>query len=228
MASDSAFTDNKGNVRLDVPFGKVKRLGTIVIGMAGCLQCMKDFTQMLLDFIQGKISKIEMPLSIINVSDRNFVAIIYRNEICLKIEKPLNGKITVENITDVPTVIGSGSKYVQDVLEDCPNAVVAVLEAIKRDKYTAGNVKYCSVRRNDIHNLEVNLMNANLKTQITGFQQEIEIIDGFLQSPQNEDKSFHASTEIYCLGKPSPMSLEDGLLFLEQGLTEIRDASASS
>jgi hypothetical protein len=71
-------------------------------------------------------------------------------------------------------------------------------------------------------------MSTNLKTQITGLQQEIEIIDGFLESPQNENKSFHASTEIYCLGKPSPMTLEDGLLFLEQGFTEIRDDSVLS
>jgi len=224
MASDIAFTDEKGNVRLDIPFVKIKRLGSVVIGMAGCLLCMKDFTEMLLEFVQKKIDKIEIPVSITQATDRNFVAMIFLNEKCLKIEKPINGKVTIENITEIPTVIGSGSKYVKTVLDDCPNAVVAVFEAIKRDKYTAGDVKYCSVRRADIHNLEIKIMNAELKTQITGFQDEIEGISDFLSSPINDGKSFHASTEVYCLGKPSPIAIDDGLVFLEQGFSEIRNS----
>jgi hypothetical protein len=223
MASDIAFTDEKGNVQLDIPFGKIKRLGSIVIGMAGCLSYMKDFTEMLLAFVQKKIDKIEIPTSITTATDRNFVVMIYLNGKCLKIEKPINGKVTIENITEIPTVIGSGSKYVKTVLDDCPNAVVAVLEAIKRDKYTAGGVKYCSIRRDDIHNLDVNPMSAELKTQITGFQHEIEVTNDFLSSPKNEGKSFHASTEVYCLGKPSPIAIDEGLFLLEQGFSEIRN-----
>jgi hypothetical protein len=184
---------------------------------------MKDFTEMLLAFVQQKIDKIEIPISITAATDRNFVAMIYLNRKCLKIEKPINGKVTIENITEIPTVIGSGSRHVKTVLDDCPNAVVAVLEAIKRDKYTAGDVKYCSIRRDDIHNLDVNPMSAELKTQITGFQHEIEVTNDFLSSPKNEGKSFHASTEVYCLGKPSPIAIDEGLFLLEQGFSEIRN-----
>ena len=48
-------------------------------------------------------------------------------------------EFTIENITNVPTVIGSGSLHTQHIIQDCPNAIAVVLEAIKYDQYTAGS-----------------------------------------------------------------------------------------
>ncbi len=224
IASDIAFTDTQGNVHLNIPFRKVKRIEGIVLGMAGCLDCMKDYTQMIIDYVTKKSDYFDMPSSITNRQDRDFLVMIYLNGTCLQISKPKQSDVGISIITQIPTVIGSGSSYVQNVLDDCKNAVVAVLEAIKHDKYTDGDVKYCSIKRRDVHNLEDHPMSAQLKIQLTGIQQELDAANEFLVHPSNAGKAFHASTETFHAGEPSTISLEAGMLFLKQGFSEVRDS----
>ncbi|UOG18712.1 hypothetical protein [Acinetobacter sp. PK01] len=87
IASDIAFTDQHGVVNLSIPFRKVKRIGHIVIGMAGCLTCMADFCNMLVDFIQGKTDNFGIPQTILDRTERDFISIVYVNGACLKISK---------------------------------------------------------------------------------------------------------------------------------------------
>jgi hypothetical protein len=230
IASDIAFTDLKtGEIYLDIPFRKVKRVGQSVIGMAGCLSCMVDFSNMILTYIQDKSQFFGVPASIIDRDGSDFIAMIHIDGMCLKLTKVKDDmtekfKVTVDNVTLIPTVIGSGGDHVQDIINDCPNAVVAVLEAIKRDKYTAGDVKYCSIKREDIHNLEVLPMSIQLQKQVTGLQEELRVTNDFLVRPENESKVFHASTETYYAGTPSSMDFDTGMLLLKQGFSKISDS----
>ena len=222
MASDTAFTDGNDEVHLNIPFRKVKRIDNVVIGMAGCLDCMKDYCQTILDFLENKIDNVDLPASIIGRIERDFIVMLYINGSCLKLEKRKNSTAFIQNITHVPVVIGSGGNYVQDILNDCQNAVVAVLEAIKRDKYTKGDVKYCSIRREDIHNLEANPM-STLKVQIFGIQQDVVAANDFLNKKENQGKVFSASTEIFQHGEPSPISLEVGMAMIKEGFSNIKN-----
>ncbi|WP_347986233.1 hypothetical protein [Methylomonas sp. AM2-LC] len=222
IASDIAFTDGEDNVHLDVPFRKVKRIKGAVIGMAGCLECMVDFSNMILNFILQKSDDFIIPATIVDRKDRDFIVMVYINGSCIKIQKLRNSEVKAENITQIPTVIGSGSKYVQNVINDCPNAVVAVLEAIKHDKYTDGEVKYCSIRRDDVHNLEAYPMSTELEIQVFGFQKEVEAANDFLNTQDNQGKVFQASTEVYHVGTPSPIPLEIGMNFIKQGFFDIK------
>ena len=222
IASDIAFTDNNDEVHLDIPFRKVKRIDNIVFGMAGCLRCMNDYCKTIIDFLENKIDNVNLPKSIIDRSDSDFIVMLYINGACLKLEKRKNSGLFIENITQVPVVIGSGGNYVQDILNDCPNAVVAVLEAIKRDKYTKGDVKYCSIRREDIHNLEVSPM-STVKLQVFGIQQEVEAANDFLNKKENQGKVFSASTEVFQHGNPSPISIEVGMAMIKEGFSNIKN-----
>lgn len=229
IASDIAFTDENDVVHLNINFRKVKRIGNAVIGMAGCFRCMIEFTDMVLSYVLQKIPEFEIPSSILNRLDKDFVVIVHMDGMCLKATKPkFVNTIQIENITQVPTVIGSGSQYVKDVLDDCPNAVVAVLEAIKHDKYTCGDVKYCSIRREDVHNLEIDPMSIQLKTQLAGLQNEVTAANDFLNRDENQGKAFRASTEALHLGTPSPMPTELGMLLLKQGFSAIRNNLAEN
>lgn len=224
IASDIAFTDADDCVHLDIPFRKVKRIGESVIGMAGCLYCMNDFSNMLINFIRG-LSAFNLPVEIMQREQSDFIAMIYISGACWKITKmKMQIEPTMENITQIPTVIGSGSYYVQNVIDDCPNAVVAVLEARKCDKYTDGEVKYCSIKRNDIHNLEENPMNTQLNIQLLGIEKEISATNDFLMKPENKGKAFHAGSHVHHVGKPSPVDFDAGMKFLEQGFSKIRDS----
>lgn len=227
IASDIAFTDEDDNVSLDNPFRKVKRIDKAVIGMAGCLACMYDYSDMLLNYLANG-GAFGFPSEIIARKDRDFIVIVYIDGVCWKISKLKHQtKPTMENITQIPTVIGSGSYYVQNVIDDCPNAVVAVLEAMKKDKYTGGEVKYCSIRREDVHNLEVHPMSINLQKQITGLQAELKATNDFLMKPENKGKAFHAGSHVYHMGEPSPVDFDAGMRFLEQGFSKIRDSLAA-
>jgi hypothetical protein len=226
IASDIAFTDENGTVHLNIPFRKVKRIENVVIGMAGCLSCMIDYCQMLINFLEND-SKLHFPQSIIDRETSDFIAILYINGACLKLEKLRNAKLSIHNITQVPTVIGSGGGYVQEILNDCPNAVVAVLEAMKHDRYTDGEVKYCSIRREDIHNLEVSAMSTP-KLQVLGLQQELESVNEFLTNKDNQGKSFSASTEVFYHGEPSPISIEVGMAMIQEGFENIKKKLSDS
>lgn len=222
IASDIAFTDNNDNVTLDIPFRKVKRIGDVVFGMAGCLRCMIDFSNEILAYVKGDITDLKIPDTITNQADRDFIVILYINGICIKISK-LKQTTTVieENITNTATVIGSGSQYVQTVMQDCPNAIVAVLEAIKHDKYTDGEVKYSSVRREDVHNLEVlPMINTNL--QVAGLQNELDAANDFLNAAENVGKSFKASTEVFHVGSTATLPLGTGMQLLKDSLDKIK------
>lgn len=225
LASDIAFTDNQGNVTLDVPFRKVKRIGSVVVGMAGCLACMVDFSNSVLGYATGQIDDLIVPDTILARTDRDFVALLYTTDVCLKLTKKTGSNdIELEDVTSSPTVIGSGGDYVRDGFLVHQNGVVAVLEATKHDKHTAGSVKYCSVSHDNIHNLEVHAMSKDLKLEITGLQAEVVAAEQFLAVPANEGKSFHASTKTYSVGEPKAMKLEDGMTILKRGLAGVRDA----
>lgn len=224
IASDIAFTrDLIDEVTLDIPFRKVKRVGDAVFGMAGCLNCMIDFSEMVYQYISKVIPEFEMPASILNRLDRDFIVMVYLNGLCLKVSKNKNAnEVIVENITQIPTVIGSGSKYVGSMINDCPNAIVAVLEAIKHDKYTDGDVKYCSIRRDDIHNLEIHPM-SKLTLQLTGMKSELDAVNDFLAKPENTGKAFHASTEVVHASSPAAIPTNLGMQILKDGFASIRD-----
>ncbi|UOG18711.1 hypothetical protein [Acinetobacter sp. PK01] len=128
-----------------------------------------------------------------------------------------------ENITQIPTVIGSGSQYTSNIIQECPNAVVAVLEAIKHDKYTDGEVKYCSIRKEEIHNLEIHPMSHTLKTQLTGVQQELHQTKAFLTSDVAVGRNFSASTETFHVAQPSTINNELGMSLLKEGFMQIRN-----
>ncbi|MDR8377929.1 hypothetical protein FPK36_21470, partial [Acinetobacter baumannii] len=110
------FTVNRTEVTLNIPFRKVKRLGDIVFGMAGCLFCMRDFSEALIDFILQNKTQFELPRSILEKTNSDFIALIYLSGSCLKVSKMVNDtEFTIENITNVPTVIGSGSFHTQHI-----------------------------------------------------------------------------------------------------------------
>ncbi len=224
MASDIAFTDNNGVVYLNVPFRKVKRVGEAVIGMAGCLDCMKDFTQMIVDYVKGTTPSISFPQSIVDRLDRDFIAMIHIAGACMKFDKfqGMTGA-TVQNITQTPTVIGSGSDFVIGGFDTHKNAVVAVLEAIRsKDQCTAGEVKYCSVQLDDVHNLEMDMTNSTATLQVTGLQKEIQAANDFTAKAEHIGKTFHASTKVTYVGKPEQMPLDAGMSILQQGLDAVR------
>lgn len=223
FASDIAFTDNNDVVHLNVPFRKVKRIGSMVFGMAGCLACMRDYTQMILDYVKGTTDVLAFPQSIINRADRDFIVMVHLAGGCFKFDK-LAGAVApvMQNVTQTPTVIGSGSYFVDGGFKTHQNAVVAVLEAIRsKDKYTDGEVKYCSVQLDDVHNLEIDPMNSTTALQVTGMQNEINAANDFMA--QNQGKTFHASTKVAYVGKPEEMPLEAGMAILQQGLDVVRE-----
>lgn len=99
MASDIAFTVNRTEVTLNIPFRKVKRLGDIVFGMAGCLFCMRDFSEALIDFILQNKTQFELPRSILEKTNSDFIALIYLSGSCLKVSKMVNDtEFTIENM----------------------------------------------------------------------------------------------------------------------------------
>lgn len=227
IASDIAFTDQFGSVNLSIPFRKVKRIGSVVIGMAGCLECMLDFCNMACNFVLGERIDFNVPDSILQRVNRDFIALIYVNGSCLKISKAIgSSEIGIENITQIPTVIGSGSQFTRNIIEECPNALVAVLEAIKHDKYTDGEVKYCSIRKENIHNLELNPMSQTLKLQLTGMQQEIRETEAFLSSDVVNGKIYNASTETYHQIDPDSINNELGMSLLREGFQKVKDSLA--
>ncbi|ENV47560.1 hypothetical protein P255_01981 [Acinetobacter brisouii CIP 110357] len=224
IASDIAFTDQDGVVNLSIPFRKVKRIGSIVIGMAGCLNCMIDFCEMAFQFVSGQTDKFDFPIQIQERTNRDFIAMIYVNGSCLKLSKIIgSSEVSIENITQIPTVIGSGSQFTSNIIEECPNAVVAVLEAIKHDKYTDGEVKYCSIRNDTIHNLELHPMSQTLKMQLTGMQQEIQETRAFLGSDVANGKNFSASTETYHKTDPATINNQIGMSLLREGFEKVRN-----
>ncbi|MBV8657140.1 MAG: hypothetical protein JO142_04870 [Burkholderiales bacterium] len=223
IASDVAFTDNNGVVHTNLPFRKVKRIGEVVIGMAGCYECMIDFSNMVVDYVCGNSPAPVFPASIIARKDRDFIVMLHAAGACMKFDKLKNATdATVNNITQVPTVIGSGSKHVTKAFDSHKNAVVAVLEAIRQDPFTKGEVKYCSVHMDDIHNLELHAMSNLANTQITGLKAEIDAANDFMAKPENVGKSFRASTEVTYVGTPDAMPLDAGIALLQQGLERIR------
>lgn len=223
IASDIAFTDDQDVVTVSIPFRKVKRIGDVVIGMAGCYQCMIDFSNMVVEYVVGTTSSLVFPDSIVQRQDRDFVVIIHSAGVCMKFDKLKNAtSATVSNITQVPTVIGSGSHYVTDAFNTHKNAVVAVLEAIRHDKYTDGEVRYCSVDMEDIHNLEVSAMSNLANVQITGLQNEIKAANDFIADAKNVGRSYRASTHVTYVGMPDVMPLDAGMALLQQGLGKIR------
>ena len=225
LASDTAFTDNDGNVHLDVPFRKVARLDRVTVGMAGCLACMVDFLQSVMSYVTGEIAQLVFPAKILERIDRDFVALLHTDGVCLLLSKSKgDDKFELKDVTDKPTVIGSGNQYVSEGFQRHKNGVVAVLEATRHDKYTKGNVIYCSVVHEDIHNLKVDAMSKDVKLQITGMHKDIVAAEEFLGMPENEGKSFHASTYSFVLGTPKEMRLEEGLAILERGLADVRAA----
>lgn len=220
MASDIAFTVNKTQVTLDIPFRKVKRLGDIVFGMAGCLFCMRDFCEALIENILQNKTQFELPSSIISRTGSDFIALIYLSGSCLKVSKMVNHtEYTIENITNVPTVIGSGSAHTQHIIQDCPNAIAVVLEAIKYDQYTAGDVKYCSIKREEVHNLEAPIMSTTLNKQILTLQTEIADTNQLVGT----GNTYHANTETYHHGEPVKISTDLGLQMFQHSLTNIRN-----
>lgn len=223
IASDIAFTVNRDNVSevtLDIPFKKVKRVGDIVFGMAGCLFCMRDFCQALIDDILQNKTQFNLPSSILERTNSDFIAIVYLSGSCLKVTKAVNQtEYTMENITNVPTVIGSGSRHTQHIIQDCPNALAVVLEAIKYDEYTAGDVKYCSIKREDVHNLESPIMSTTLNNQIVMLQTEIAETNCLL----GNGNTYHANTETYHHGEPVKISTELGLQMFQHSLTNVRE-----
>lgn len=222
VASDIAFTDSNDVVTTLIPFRKVKRVGDVVIGMAGCLECMVDFSNMVVNFVTGN-APLDFPDSIVQRGDRDFVVIIHSAGACMKFDKMKHAvSATVTNITQVPTVIGSGSAYVTNAFNTHKNAVVAVLEAIRHDKYTDGEVRYCSVDLDDIHNLEVIAMSTLANVQITGLQAEIKAANDFMAKSENVGKSYRASTHATYVGTPDVMPLEAGMALLQQGLEKTR------
>jgi hypothetical protein len=181
---------------------------------------------MVFQYISKRASDFEMPSSILARLDRDFTVMVYLNGMCLRVSKNINAhSVIIENITQIPTVIGSGSKYVGSMINDCPNAVVAVLEAIKHDKYTDGDVKYCSIRRDDIHNLEIHPMSNLLNLQLTGMKAELDAVNDFLAKPENAGKAFHATTEVYHAGSPAVIPTNLGMQLLKDGFASIRDRS---
>lgn len=224
IASDTAFTDNNDIVTMDIPFRKVKRIDNLVIGMAGCLQCMVDFSEAIIQYATNVVDDLFIPASISERVERDFIAMVNTAGACLKISKEKDSnKIVIENITSVPTVIGSGSDYVTEGFGTHRSAVVSVLEAMKYDKYTDGEMKYCSVHREDIHNLEVHPMSDVLKMQVTGVQSEIKAANDFLLKSENTGKTFRASTREFHVGDPSPLPMDAALSMLKQGLAEARE-----
>lgn len=224
FASDIAFTDNNGVVHLNIPFRKIKRVGDVVFGMAGCLACMGDFTQMVVDYAKGAAPQLLFPESITRRQDRDFIVMIHLAGACMQFDKAKGSEqVTVQNITQTPTVIGSGSYFVDGGFKTHRNAVVAVLEAIRsKDKYTDGDVKYCSVQLAEVHNLEVDPMNSTTTTQIAGMQKEIAAANDFIAQPEHLGKTFHASTKVAYVGKPEQMPLDAGMSILQQGLDAVR------
>ncbi|ENM3807388.1 hypothetical protein IS636_003521 [Vibrio cholerae] len=223
IASDIAFTDDKDQVHLDIPFRKVKRIGNIVFGMAGCLECMYDFSNMICEYLTGTVTELGIPETIVKREDRDFIVMVYTNGMCVKLTKRKHsGEIAEENVTNTSTVIGSGSQYVQGVIKDCPSAVVAVLEAIKHDKYTDGDVKYTSVRRDDVHNLEAHPMSNTLKMQITGLETELKAANEFLNADENQGKVFKASTEVYHVGTTDSLPKGTMMKLLKESLDQMR------
>lgn len=224
IASDTAFTDNNDVVTMDIPFRKVKRIDKLVIGMAGCLQCMVDFSDAIVQYATNVIDDLIVPQSISDRIDRDFIAMVNTAGACLKISKGKDSnQIVIENITSVPTVIGSGSGYVTEGFETHRSAVVSVLEAMKYDKYTGGDMKYCSVHREDIHNLEVHPMSDVLKMQVTGVQSEVQAANDFLLQAENAGKTFKASTKEFHVGDPKPLPMDAALSMLKQGLAGARE-----
>lgn len=228
IASDIAFTEDVTNVvRTDIPFRKVKRIGEVVIGMAGCLDCMVDFSNMVLNYVTGKSNSLDFPDSIVQRGARDFSVMLHAAGACMKFDKAKHATdVVVNNITQVPTVIGSGSGYVTTAFNTHKNAVVAVLEAIRHDTYTKGDVKYCCVHLDDIHNLELHAMSNLAKTQITGLQAEIGAANDFMAKPEHAGKSFRASTEATYVGTPDAMPLAAGMSLLQKGLERIRSEYA--
>jgi hypothetical protein len=223
IASDIAFTDNNNVVTLQIPFRKVKRIGEVVIGMAGCLECMIDFSNMIVQYVTGASNDMDMPAAIPGRADRDFVVLVHAAGTCLKYTKAKGSNdVTLVNITQIPTVIGSGSHYVTTGFNEHKNAVVAVLEAMKQDPYTGGEVKYCNIHREDVHNLEIHPMSNVHNLQVTGVQNELEATTEFMQRQENVGKVFRASTEVHYVGTPDPMPLEAGLAILKQGLAKVR------
>lgn len=224
IASDTAFTDNDGNVDLTLPFRKVARLGRVTVGMAGCLACMVDFLRSVIDHVMDG-AELALPGKILERTDRDFVALLHTDGVCLLLTKSKGAvKFDLKDVTDKPTVIGSGDQYVSEGFQRHKNGVVAVLEATRHDKYTKGNVIYCSVVHEDIHNLKVDLMSKDLKLQVSGLNKDVIVAEEFLGKPANVGKSFHASTNSFVLGTPKDMELKAGLAILERGLADVRDA----
>lgn len=66
-------------------------------------------------------------------------------------------------------------------------------------------------------------MITKLEIQIAGNQKEINAVNDFLMLSENQGKTFHAGTEVYYVGIPSPIPTDTGMLLLEQGFAEIRN-----
>jgi hypothetical protein len=77
MSSDTAFTDEDGIVYTDFALTKINRVGRIVVGMAGCLECMIEFYLTIIDFVSTSQEVLSVPRSIIESPERDFVAMVY-------------------------------------------------------------------------------------------------------------------------------------------------------
>lgn len=71
-------------------------------------------------------------------------------------------------------------------------------------------------------------MSIQLKTQLAGLQNEVTAANDFLNLDENQGKAFHASTQVYHMGTPSPIPTETGMLLLKQGFSAIRDSLTQS
>lgn len=66
-------------------------------------------------------------------------------------------------------------------------------------------------------------MNNQLNFQMLGIQREIDDTAIFLGKPENKEKAFNASTEVFHAGTPSRIPFDLGMLILQEGFKNIRD-----
>jgi hypothetical protein len=186
IASDSAYTVNE-TTYTDIPFSKIQKINNVIFGMAGMLSIMLDFTKEM--FYNENFDVKQFLLT----EKGDFGAILYKNQFCLKIDKE-DSFIKIQDITNVPTVIGSGSLYTEEIINNCPDAVISVLKAIEKDQYSKGEIKYCGLK------CEINNLNKETKTELEEMQKYF----------FHERGQLFAHKNFYHDGNPVDLELEEG------------------
>lgn len=179
LAADSAYTSNEITYT-NIPFPKIHKINNTIFGMAGSLEIMINFTN------QIKSPNFNIK-SFLSTQNDTFAAIIHQNNKTIKVDKDQD--IIIEDITNVPTTIGSGSYYSQNILQQCPDALVIVLQAIELDKYSKGKIIY--------YGLNCGINNLPKKENIPNINSII-------------NNSFIAHKEFFHIGNPTPIPLEKG------------------